>query len=299
MKRDPAAGAASDEARRPEPVTGATSDRVKHVVGVADMKISATPGELIVTHALGSCLGIALHDPVAKVGGILHVPLPLSSMAPEKAKANPYMFVDTGLPKFFREAYAAGAAKERLVVKVAGGANLNSGRSDRFAIGKRNRVVLRKLFWKSVKERPFAYVMTMVRRLPLALATPFTFGYQNPWKTQYFSEAREAGQDRYQVVRQRPLYVLAAYWDRLAMGGLTFVSLLSALFMLIKERRSFGLLLLLFSPHLYSIASHIVTHLEPRFLLPSMFSVLIGLAYVISRGWRDRFAACRESQLEG
>ncbi len=156
-------------------------------------------------------------------------------------------------------------------------------------------VYFRGLFWKSVKQKPLAYVMTIVRRVPLVLATPFTFGYENPWKTQHFSEAREAGDDRYQVVKRRPLYVLAAYWDRLAMGGLVLTSILASAFMLIKERRSFGLLLLLFSPHLYSIASHIVTHLEPRFLMPSIFSALIGLAYVLSRGWRDRFATCCES----
>ena len=149
MRQDPETETSSDEVQHPEPRRGALHERVKHVVGVADMKICATPGELVVTHALGSCLGIAIHDPVAQVGGILHVTLPLSSMAPDKAKANPYMFVDTGLPRFFREAYAAGAVKERLVVKVAGGANLNSDHNDRFAIGKRNRIVLRKLFWKN------------------------------------------------------------------------------------------------------------------------------------------------------
>ena len=149
VKQDPAAETFSDGIEPSGSRKGALHERIKHVVGVADTKICATPGELIVTHALGSCLGIAIHDPVAQVGGILHVTLPLSFMAPDKAKANPYMFVDTGLPRFFREAYAAGAVKERLVVKVAGGANLSNDCSDRFAIGKRNRVVLRKLFWKN------------------------------------------------------------------------------------------------------------------------------------------------------
>jgi len=149
VKHDTAAETSSEEIQRPETRKVARHERTKHVVGVSDMKISATPGDIIVTHALGSCLGIAIHDPVAEVGGILHVALPLSSMAPEKAKANPYMFVDTGLPRFFREAYAAGAVKGRLVIKVAGGANLSNSRNDRFAIGKRNCVMLRKLFWQN------------------------------------------------------------------------------------------------------------------------------------------------------
>jgi chemotaxis protein CheD len=122
---------------------------VRHTVGVADMKISREAGDLIVTHALGSCLGITAHDPVAGVGGMLHVMLPDARTNAEKAKANPYMFVDTGVPAFFRALYEAGAAKPRLVLKVAGGANVNNIGNDRFKIGKRNYVILKKLLWKN------------------------------------------------------------------------------------------------------------------------------------------------------
>ena len=122
---------------------------MKHIVGVADMKITADPGDLIVTHALGSCLGIAVHDPEAGIGGMLHVMMPMSKINPEKAEKRPFMFVDTGVPEFFRELYAAGAVKQRLTIKVAGGANVQKDQADRFAIGKRNFVVLKKLFWKN------------------------------------------------------------------------------------------------------------------------------------------------------
>jgi chemotaxis protein CheD len=113
------------------------------------MKISNTPGHVVVTHALGSCLGVAAHDPDTAIGGILHVMMPMSSINPEKAKLNPYMFVDTGLPAFFRKLYGVGAEKRRLVVKVAGGANVQGRGEDRFAIGKRNYIVLKKIFWKN------------------------------------------------------------------------------------------------------------------------------------------------------
>jgi len=122
---------------------------VKLIVGIADMKLSSQPDDSIITHALGSCLGIAIYDPAAKVGGILHVMLPLSTIDPEKARNNPFMFVDTGVPEFFRQAYAAGAEKTRLQVKVAGGANVQQGCVDRFRIGKRNYIVLKKLLWKN------------------------------------------------------------------------------------------------------------------------------------------------------
>jgi chemotaxis protein CheD len=112
------------------------------------MRMSGVGGDLIVTHALGSCLGIALHDPMAEVGGLIHAMLPTSTLNPEKAKRNPYMFVDTAVPALLDEMLAAGAAKNRLVVKVAGGAAMPSGNGDRFAIGKRNYLMLRKVLWK-------------------------------------------------------------------------------------------------------------------------------------------------------
>jgi chemotaxis protein CheD len=113
------------------------------------MRISSQAGDVVVTHALGSCLGVAAYDSAAGVGGILHVMMPVSSINPEKAKANPYMFVDTGLPSFFKQLYAKGAEKKRLNVKVAGGANVQNSGTDRFAIGKRNYIMLKKVFWKN------------------------------------------------------------------------------------------------------------------------------------------------------
>ncbi|HVP57093.1 MAG TPA: chemotaxis protein CheD [bacterium] len=117
------------------------------VVGVADMK-TGTAGQVLVTHALGSCLGLMIYDPVLRVGGLLHAMLPLSQINPEKAVSNPFMFVDTGVPELFRAVYALGGEKGRIVVKVAGCARpLNAG--EMFRIGERNHVMLKKLLWKN------------------------------------------------------------------------------------------------------------------------------------------------------
>jgi len=76
--------------------------------------------------------------------------LPLSTIDPNKAAANPYMFVDTGVPRLFIECYKAGASKERLLVKAAGGACVHGNEEDDFfQIGKRNFTLLRKLLWKN------------------------------------------------------------------------------------------------------------------------------------------------------
>ncbi len=113
------------------------------------MLVSKEVGDEIITYALGSCLGITAYDPVAKVGGLLHVMLPLSSIDPDKASQRPYMFVDTGLPRLFLESYQRGAQKNRIIVKVAGGANLQHTQNDQFQIGKRNFIILRKMLWKN------------------------------------------------------------------------------------------------------------------------------------------------------
>jgi chemotaxis protein CheD len=123
---------------------------VKHVIGVADMKISANKEDSLVTYALGSCLGITIYDPVVTIGGMVHVMLPLSTLDSAKAALNPCMFVDTGVPKLFLDCYRAGARKDRLIVKAAGGACANGKEEDDFfQIGKRNFVILKKLLWRN------------------------------------------------------------------------------------------------------------------------------------------------------
>lgn len=119
------------------------------VVDIADLKVSKQADDTIVTYALGSCIGLVLWDPVAKVGGLLHAMLPQSSTDPEKAQQNPAMFVDTGVPQLFRDCYAKGAQKERLQVRLYGGACTSDPANDMFQIGKRNVVMVRKLLWKN------------------------------------------------------------------------------------------------------------------------------------------------------
>jgi len=118
------------------------------IVGVADMKVSDDPGSVLITYSLGSCIGVAIYDPAAKVGGLLHYMLPESSLDGIKAKKNPYMFGDTGIPLLFKESYKLGAKKNRLKVLVAGGAQILDQKG-LFNIGKRNHTLLRKMFWKN------------------------------------------------------------------------------------------------------------------------------------------------------
>ena len=118
------------------------------IVGISDLKISGNPDDTLITYALGSCIGVAVYDPVIKVGGLLHFMLPDSALDANKAKENEAMFADTGIPLLFKSCYAIGAEKKRMIVKVAGGASiLDDG--NYFRIGQKNITALRKIFWRN------------------------------------------------------------------------------------------------------------------------------------------------------
>lgn len=117
-------------------------------IGISEMKASNTPGEVLVTYSLGSCVGLSLYDPVVKVGGMVHCMLPLSRLDREKAQAKPCMFTDTGVPALIRAVLDLGGSRTRLVAKVAGGAAPLQDNGV-FNIGERNYVVLRKVLWKN------------------------------------------------------------------------------------------------------------------------------------------------------
>ena len=121
---------------------------MKVIVGVSDMKVSNNPNETLITYSLGSCIGLVVYDPRVKVAGILHYMLPESSLDNEKARKNPYMFANTGIPSLFKAAYALGAKKQHMSVTVVGGAQILDQKGF-FNIGKRNHMALRKLLFKN------------------------------------------------------------------------------------------------------------------------------------------------------
>lgn len=118
------------------------------IVGISDIKVSNNAQDILVTYALGSCIGIVVFDPVAKVGGMLHYMLPDSNLDQNKAKENPAMFADTGIPLLFKSCYKLGAEKKRMLVKVAGGASILDD-TNYFRIGQKNIMAMRKIFWKN------------------------------------------------------------------------------------------------------------------------------------------------------
>ena len=118
------------------------------VVDIADARVSKHAEDVLVTHSLGSCVGVMIHDPLVQVGGMIHCMLPLSSVDPRKAQEKPFMFVDTGMVQFLGQLFDLGVSRSRAVVKVAGCSRILDN-SNLFRIGERNYTVLRKLLWKN------------------------------------------------------------------------------------------------------------------------------------------------------
>lgn len=107
------------------------------IIGVGDMAVSNNDMVTLSTYALGSCVGVIAYDPVSHAGGILHLMLPDSSIAPDKAAKQPAMFANTGLPMLFKSLIGIRAENSRLRIFLAGGASVLNG-ADPFKIGARN-----------------------------------------------------------------------------------------------------------------------------------------------------------------
>ena len=117
-------------------------------VGVSDAKISTNPDSILVTHALGSCIGVAVYEPVKKIGGLLHFQLPDSKDQNGLSRQTPFKYPDTGFEVMVNELIKLGADKNKLIVKIAGGAKRLVSKTESFDIGKSNYIAIRKVLWK-------------------------------------------------------------------------------------------------------------------------------------------------------
>ena len=119
------------------------------VLGVGDFDASNKPEDTIKTYALGSCVGVVMVDPKARIVGMIHVALPDSKINPAKAKQHPGYFADTGIPFLIRDMQKLGCNSKGggMIVKIAGGANILDP-NNTFSIGKRNVLAIKKILWR-------------------------------------------------------------------------------------------------------------------------------------------------------
>ena len=106
-------------------------------VGLGEIKLSNNPADVLVAYGLGSCVGISMYDPQARVGALLHAVLP--QRLNDGDARNP-KFVDSGVLRMLEQLEQMGAARHRLVVRMVGGATMLNipGAKQSLNIGERN-----------------------------------------------------------------------------------------------------------------------------------------------------------------
>ncbi|MDR0853982.1 MAG: chemotaxis protein CheD [Clostridiales Family XIII bacterium] len=109
------------------------------LVGISDFKTAKKP-DVLVTYALGSCVGICLIDSDTGVGGMSHIMLPDSGIKKNAGVSDRMKFADTAIGDLVNDLTRAGARKENLKAKIAGGADMFNFDGESFisTIGKRN-----------------------------------------------------------------------------------------------------------------------------------------------------------------
>lgn len=107
------------------------------VVGLAELQVSKDPNQVLTCLGLGSCIGVAAYDPQANVSGMVHIVLPSSD---GKTDGTSPKFADTAIPLLVKEMEKLGAASRRIVIKIAGGAQMtvSIGAASLFKTGERN-----------------------------------------------------------------------------------------------------------------------------------------------------------------
>jgi chemotaxis protein CheD len=103
---------------------------------MGEMSVSATPGHVLATIGLGSCVGLVLLDPLRRATGLAHVVLPASR---EGGDQQPGKFADLAVPALIKGMSSIGGTRTRLLAVIAGGAQMFSfGSSSSLEVGRRN-----------------------------------------------------------------------------------------------------------------------------------------------------------------
>jgi len=115
------------------------AERVMVQVGIGEFRASKNPSEVLIAYGLGSCVGVCIYDPEARVGGLAHVMLPSSAEAVSQRPLG--KFADCAVPMLLEEIAKLGGHQHRWLAKIAGGAQMLVGPgfcNNGFNIGERN-----------------------------------------------------------------------------------------------------------------------------------------------------------------
>jgi chemotaxis protein CheD len=115
-------------------------------LGLGERAISRNPEDVLVAYGLGSCLGISMIDPLTRISGLIHVVLPTAANGVTPSDSISHKYVDSGIENLLAAMVKEGANKNRLIVRLVGGANMliSPGMTNSFDIGTRNIETARK-----------------------------------------------------------------------------------------------------------------------------------------------------------
>jgi len=116
-------------------------------IDVGDLYASNNPEHTLLTYALGSCVGLAIHDAQAHAGGLAHIQLPTCRNTAQYAEGV-WSYADRAVPELFQRVYALGAVKRNLRIVIVGGASISDPTSF-FQIGRKNYLMVKNLLWRN------------------------------------------------------------------------------------------------------------------------------------------------------
>ena len=116
-------------------------------IDVGELHVSNDPGQTLLTYALGSCIGLAVHDTQRRVGGLAHIQLPGSPSDFSSRPEGVWAYADRAIPELFQRLYAMKATRRNLRIVLAGGASILDA-THFFQIGRKNLLSVKRLLWR-------------------------------------------------------------------------------------------------------------------------------------------------------
>ena len=110
------------------------------IVGIAEGK-TAVAGQVLVSYALGSCVGVCIYDSKKRMAGMAHVVLP--ERPHNIRRSNAYKFANEGVSALIGHMCAMGCERQQLCAKIAGGARMFDTGSDQWNIGIHNATAIK------------------------------------------------------------------------------------------------------------------------------------------------------------
>lgn len=108
---------------------------------MGELKVARSPDSLEI-RGLGSCIALALYDPLQRIAGLAHVVIPRPL---ENAPPTPGWAATDAVPALIEMLERHGARASRLIARLAGGASMFPGNIKGFEVGRENADVVERL----------------------------------------------------------------------------------------------------------------------------------------------------------